>query len=336
VSRTDVLTLSYDLRAPDFGAPQAELYRAALDQAEWADRVGFDAVQVMEHHGTDDGYLPSPLVFAAAIAARTRRVRIWVSALVLPLHDPVMAAEELAVLDLVSGGRITVVVAAGYRRSEFEMFGVDFERRAWLADEGIEVMTRAWAGEPFSYQGRDVQVTPRPLQRPRIPIVLGGGSKGSAKRAARIADGYRPSKPELVQVYLDELSRLGKGDPLVAPSLAGHPTTFVSRDVEATWRAIEAHAAHDTNSYVEWTKEQPGVYRQRSIVSPAGVRTGGGYLVLTPDQAVERVRSGAGLHLKPLLGGLDPEVSWQSLRVIEDDVLPRLERTLSARADRRA
>ena len=290
----DLLTLSYDLRSPDFGAPHAELYRAALDQAEWADRAGFDAVQVMEHHGSADGYLPSPLVFAAAVAARTTRVRIWVSALVLPLHDPVIAAEELAVLDLVSGGRITLVVAAGYRRSEFEMLGVDFEQRASLADEGIAVMTRAWAGEAFSYRGRNVHVTPRPVQRPRIPIVLGGGSRGSAKRAARIADGYRPSKPELVRVYLDELARLGKGDPLVAPSLAAHPTTFVTRDVEATWRAIEAHAIHDTNSYVEWTKDQPGVYRQRSIASPEQVRTGGAYLVLSPEEAIERVRKGDG------------------------------------------
>lgn len=320
----DLLTLSYDLRAPEFGAPPGDLYCAAIGQAEWADRVGFDAVQVMEHHGSDDGYLPAPLVFAAAVAARTTRIRIWVSALVLPLHDPVMAAEELAVLDLVSGGRITVVVAAGYRRSEFEMFGVDFDRRASLVDEGVEVMTRAWAGEAFCYQGRDVRVTPSPLQRPRIPIVLGGGSVGSAKRAARIADGYRPSKPELVQVYLDELSRLGKGDPLVPPSLAAHPATFVTHDVEATWRAIAPHATHDTNSYVEWTKDQPGIYRQRSIVSPEQVRTGGAHLVITPDEAIQRVRSGDGLHLKPLLGGLDPETSWQSLRLIEEEVLPHL------------
>lgn len=319
----DLLTLSYDLRSPHFGARPDALYRAALDQADWADRVGFDAVQVMEHHGSSDGYLPSPLVFAAAVAARTEKLRIWVSALVLPLHDPVMAAEELAVLDLLSGGRITVVVAAGYRRAEFEMFGVDFEARASLADEGIDVMTRAWAGETFSYRGRRVHVTPRPLQRPRIPIVLGGGSRGSALRAALIADGYRPSKPHLVRVYLDELARLGKGDPLVPPSLAGHPTTFVTRDVEATWRAVAPHATHDTNSYVEWTKDQPGVYRQQSTATMDQVRRGGGCLVLTPDEAVERLRSGHGLHLRPLLGGLDPETSWEYLRVVEEDVLPR-------------
>lgn len=321
---TDLLTVSYDLRAPEFGAPHSDLYQAALDQAAWADRVGFDAVHVMEHHGSEDGCLPSPLVFAAAVAARTTRIRIWISALVLPLHDPVMAAEELAVLDLISAGRITVVVAAGYRRAEFDMFGRPFASRAALVDEGIEIMTRAWTGEPFTYQGRTVRVRPRPLQRPRIPIVIGGGSEGSARRAARLADGYRPSKGQLIEVYLDELQRLGKSVPSIAPSLAGNPAVFVSHDVEATWRAIGPHALHDTNSYVEWTKDQPGVYRQRSATTAEELREAGGHLVLTPDEAVERVRRGEGLHLKPLLGGLEPRESWRSLNVIEEEVLPRL------------
>lgn len=323
---TDLLTVSYDLRAPEFGASPSDLYQAALDQAVWADRVCFDSIHVMEHHGSEDGYLPSPLVFAAAVAARTTRIRIWVSALVLPLHDPVMAAEELAVLDLISAGRLTVVVAAGYRRSEFDMFGRPFAPRAALVEEGVEVMTRAWTGEPFIYRGQTVRVRPRPLQRPRIPIVMGGGSEGSARRAARIADGYRPSKPGLVDVYLDELRRLGKGTPDITPSLAGNPTTFVTHDVEATWRTIGPHALHDTNSYVEWTKDQPGVYRQRSATTAEELRNAGGHLVLTPDEAVDQVRRGEGLHLKPLLGGLNPQAAWRSLRVIEEDVLPRLQR----------
>lgn len=327
---SDLLTLSYDLRSSDFGAPLPDLYRTALEQAAWGDRVGFDAVQVMEHHASEDGYLPAPLVFAAALAARTTRIRIWISALVLPLHDPVMAAEELAVLDLLSGGRITLVVAAGYRATEFAMFGVDFASRARLVDEGIAVMRKAWTGEPFVHRGHTVRVTPQPLQHRGIPIVIGGGSPGSARRAARIADGYRPSKPELVETYLAELERLGAPAPRVPPSLAAHPVVFVSRDVEATWQAIGAHALHDTNSYVAWTQDQPGVYRQRATSRVEDLRAAGGHLVLTPEEAIERVRNGHGLHLKPLLGGLDPQVSWETLRIIEADVLPHLHRTEQA------
>ena len=321
---TDQLTVSYDLRSPDFGAPLEELYAAALEQAEWADRVGLDAIQVMEHHGSPDGYLPAPLVFAAAVAARTSRIRIWISALVLPLHDPVMVAEELAVLDLVSRGRITLVVASGYRHSEFAMLGADFDGRASSARTGIEILRKAWTGEPFRHEGREVQVFPRPVQRPGIPIVLGGSTEGSARRAARSADGYRPTQPALLDVYRDELTRLGTGEPRIPPSLAGHPTVFVAHDVDAMWDVLAPHAMHDTNSYVEWTREQPGVYRQSELTSKDQVRSSAGYLVLTPDEAVAQVRGGLGLHLKPLLGGLDPAVAWESLRLVEAEVLPRL------------
>ena len=318
------LTMSFDLRAPAFGRPAVDLYLAALDQVRWADQHGFDAVLINEHHGSLDGYLPAPLVFGAAVAARTNRLRIWISALVLPLHDPIAAAEELAVLDLISGGRVTLVVASGYRAAEFDMFGADFRRRAAVAAEGIRVLCQAWTGEPFEYRGRTLTVRPRPVQRPRIPIVLAGASPGSALRAAREADGYKPSRPELVELYLGELRRLGRPEPPIPPSLAGEPAIFVSRDLEADWSLIAPHAVYDTNSYAEWTRSQPTVSRHTAVADPEVVRRSGNYLVLTPTQCLERIRAGYGLHLKPLVGGLDPEVAWRSLRLIESDVLPHL------------
>jgi alkanesulfonate monooxygenase SsuD/methylene tetrahydromethanopterin reductase-like flavin-dependent oxidoreductase (luciferase family) len=318
------LTMSFDLRAPAFGPPAAELYLAALDQVQCADEHGFDAVLVNEHHGSPDGYLPAPLVFGAAVAARTRRLGIWISALVLPLHDPIAAAEELAVLDLISGGRITLVVASGYREAEFGMFGADFGRRAAVAAAGIRVLRQAWTGEPFDYQGRKITVRPRPVQRPGIPIVLAGSSPGSALRAAREADGYKPSRPELIEVYLDELRRLGRPEPLIPPSLAAEPAVFAARDPAEGWSLIAPHAVHDTTSYAEWTRAQPGVSRHTDDADAEVVRRAGNYLVLTPAQCLERIRAGYGLHLKPLLGGLDPEVAWRSLRLIESDVLPHL------------
>jgi alkanesulfonate monooxygenase SsuD/methylene tetrahydromethanopterin reductase-like flavin-dependent oxidoreductase (luciferase family) len=317
--------MSFDMRAPAFGAPAADLYRTALDQARWADQHGFDAILVNEHHGSPDGYLPAPLVFGAAVAACTTRLRIWISALVLPLHDPVAAAEELAVLDLISGGRVTLVVASGYRAAEFDMFGADFGRRAALAAAGIRALRQAWTGEPFEYAGRTVTVRPRPVQRPGIPVVLAGSSRGSALRAAREADGYKPSRAELVQVYLDELRRLGRPAPLVPPSLAGEPAVFVSREPAADWPVIAPHAVYDTNMYAEWTRAQPGVSLHTDAADPEAVRDAGTYPVLTPTQCLARIRAGYGLHLKPLLAGLAPDVAWRSLRLIESDVLPYLE-----------
>ena len=121
------LTMRFDLRVPDFGPPAAELYAAMLDQAVWAEAHGFDSVGLSEHHGSDDGYCPSPVVMAAAVAGRTSSIRILIAALVLPLYTPVRLAEDLAVLDLASGGRVDLVIGAGYRPEEVAMYGLEMD-----------------------------------------------------------------------------------------------------------------------------------------------------------------------------------------------------------------
>lgn len=148
------LGLRFDMRAPDIGAPAEELYAAAIDQCQWADALGFDAVHVAEHHGTEDGYLPSSLVFCAAVAARTKYVRLQPSALLITLHHPLRLAEDLAVLDIISGGRVAIVAGMGYLEREFEMLGVDYARRAEIFEENLEVIRTALKGKPFEYKGR--------------------------------------------------------------------------------------------------------------------------------------------------------------------------------------
>src|SRR5262249_18669999 len=109
------LVVSYDMRAPAFGAPARELYAAALDQAQWADGLGFDTVGLGEHHGSPDGYNPSPLVLAAAMGARTKRIRLRTSVLLAPLYDPIKLAEDAAVAPLATGGRLLLGIGGGYR-----------------------------------------------------------------------------------------------------------------------------------------------------------------------------------------------------------------------------
>jgi alkanesulfonate monooxygenase SsuD/methylene tetrahydromethanopterin reductase-like flavin-dependent oxidoreductase (luciferase family) len=188
--------LRYDMRAPDFAAPVADLYTAALEQSEWADKHGFTFIRLNEHHGSADGYLPSPLIMAAAIATRTTRVRIRLTVLVLPLHDPVRVAEDAAVVDLISRGRLEIVVAGGYRSAEFATFGKRLEDRTRLVAEGVAALRAAWTGEPFEIEGRSAFVRPRPFSSSGIPILLGGSSEGAARRAARMADGFDPASPE--------------------------------------------------------------------------------------------------------------------------------------------
>ena len=138
-----MLTLRYDMRSPDFGAPAPLLYQAALEQSAWAEeRLRVDAVSVSEHHHCEDGYCPSPLVLAAGIAGATTRAAITVAATVVPLHDPVRLAEDIAVAGLISGGRLVIVLAAGYRPVEFDMLGRDFDSRGRVASAPLPRVER--------------------------------------------------------------------------------------------------------------------------------------------------------------------------------------------------
>ncbi|MDQ1467762.1 MAG: hypothetical protein QOH10_2177, partial [Actinomycetota bacterium] len=161
------LCMRHDFRAPSFGPASArDIYAAALEQFVWADRNGFDMLVLSEHHGIDDGWLPAPLTMAGVVLGKTERARVMVSASILPLHDPVRLAEQIAVLDNVAPGRLWTVVGAGYRVEEFEMAGADHAARGRTLEEYVAVMLQAWSGEPFEWQGRTVTVTPKPASQP--------------------------------------------------------------------------------------------------------------------------------------------------------------------------
>ena len=153
--------LRFDFRNPDLGGVStADRYAAALEMVEWADRLGGMTVAVSEHHGSDDGYLPSPLVMLSAMAARTTNVRFMVAALITSFYDPIRLAEDLVVLDNISRGRVDLVLGSGYVPSEFEMYGVPSSERAARLKETLQTLQAAFTGEPFEYRGRTVRVTP--------------------------------------------------------------------------------------------------------------------------------------------------------------------------------
>jgi alkanesulfonate monooxygenase SsuD/methylene tetrahydromethanopterin reductase-like flavin-dependent oxidoreductase (luciferase family) len=313
--------LHVDLRAPGFGAPADVLYAAALDMAEFADARGAGAVVVSEHHGADDGYLPAALAMAAAIAARTRNCVVSVNALPLTLHDPVAVAEQVAVVDLLAGGRLALTVVPGYVPSELAMFGVAWSERGTLLDEKLDVLLRALSGERFTWRGRPVRVTPagrRPL------VLVGGASPAAARRAARLADGFSPTTadPTLADAYRAECARLGK-----APGVLASPPTplfvHVAHDVEAAWSALRPHAEHELVSYRGWAAADPGS-PYAGLADADAARAAGLWAVLTPAEAVEVARRTGVLVLKPLLAGLDPELGWACMRAVVDEVLPAL------------
>lgn len=318
-----MIALRYDLRAPAFAkATHAELYGACLDQCAWADRLGLDMAVLSEHHGVDDGFMSSPVTLAAAIAGRTQRLGINIAAALIPLHDPVRLAEQIAVVALVSGGRLSMVAGLGYREEEFVMAGIERRQRGRLLEEYVEVMRRAWTGEPFEWRGRTIRVTPAP---PSPPMVLVGGSTDkAAKRAARLRAGFFPAvaDPKLAEVYEAECAKLGVTGFVAMPGGPGF--VHVSEDPERDWARIGPHALYDAQTYASWQTPD-----QRSQVHVAGqtiddVRKSGVYQVLTPDECVALARETGRLVLHPLMGGMSPELGWQGLELFAAKVLPRL------------
>ena len=164
-------------------------------EAELAEQCGFDFCLVGEHHQDPDGFLPSPFLLLAAIAARTERLRLGTGVLLLPLQHPFKVAEDAATLDVISNGRCILGVGAGYQPRDFTPFGVPPTQRGSLLDEGLQIIRACWTEEAFSFRGRhftlqDVSQRPRPVQKPHPPIWVGGSSQKALERAARWGDAW--------------------------------------------------------------------------------------------------------------------------------------------------
>jgi alkanesulfonate monooxygenase SsuD/methylene tetrahydromethanopterin reductase-like flavin-dependent oxidoreductase (luciferase family) len=323
------LTLWYDLRAPDWAATQhAELYPACLEQVTWAEQNGVaDVVALSEHHGWPDGFMPSPLTLASAVAARTNHLLVNIAAIVLPLHDPVRLAEQIATADLISHGRVSAVLGIGYVDQEFTMAGVERARRTQLLEEYIDVMKKAWTGEPFEWQGRTITVRPKPFSQPHPPILIGGGAPASARRAARMRLPFLPTlgDPELKRIYDEESAAIGYQGMCVLP--VGPGFVHVAEDPEKAWSEIKKYAMYDAQSYagVQSTGNRSMMYSQAS--DPDELRREGIYRVVTPDECValtEEIGPMGTIIMRPLMSGMPTELGWSSLELFKNEVLPRI------------
>lgn len=325
---TDGMTMigiRFDLRVPPFAKTtnHAEQYAACLDQCAWADQSGVDIAVLSEHHGVEDGFMSAPVTLAAAIAGRTKRIPINIAAVLVPLHDPIRLAEQLATASLVSGGRVSLVAGLGYRAEEFEMAGVDRKRRGTLLEESVRAMRQAWTGEPFEYRGRTVRVTPKPAIPP--VVMVGGSTEKAARRAARLHCGFFPSIADvkLKEIYEQECAAVGFAGGFM--SLPGGPGfVHVSEDPERDWARIGEHALYDAQSYAAWqTPDQRSqVHVQGQTV--ADVRKSGVYQVLTPDECLALAEREGRIILHPLMGGIPAALGWESIELFTKKVLPKL------------
>src|SRR5437667_1953804 len=198
-----------------------------IAEAQLAEASGFDSCFFGEHHQDQDGFLPSPLIVATAVAARTRRLRVGTSVILLPLHHPVRVAEDVITLDLVSKGRVILGVGIGYQPADFRAFTVPMEHRVALFEESVEILRKCWSGERFSFRGKhytleDVQIRPRPYQQPAPPLWIGASVPAAVRRAGALADAFvAPPSTTLesamrqVEAYKDAARKAGRAPSLV-------------------------------------------------------------------------------------------------------------------------
>jgi alkanesulfonate monooxygenase SsuD/methylene tetrahydromethanopterin reductase-like flavin-dependent oxidoreductase (luciferase family) len=320
--------LIFDMRAPDFGAKRADLFAAALDIAAWADDIGIDVIGLGEHHRAEDGYNPSPLILGAALAGRTKRITLRSAVLLASCYDPIRLAEDIAMLQIVSGGRYELGLGFGYRPSEFAMYGRDPDDRFAYTCDLAQLLKRAWTGEPFDYQGRPCLVSPAPDRE--VPIMLGGIAPKVARAAAHVADGLLVPLfgPKSWDIYRDECAKAGHADPGDYPR-QGPTFLWISEDPEREWAWLLPHIRHVMHSYGAWTAEarHETFSPYSSGIDDATIRESGEYQVLTPDEAVKLVETlgdNSSLYLSPLFAGVPIEKGWEMLRLYERHIHPHI------------
>ncbi len=305
-------------------AEEAERYRAAIEMAVYAEERGFQTVNLEEHHCAENGWLPAPLTLAAMIIARTQRVRVNVGALLVTLYDPIRLAEDIAILDLVSGGRFSFVAGLGYRPVEYHATGKTWEDRGRLMDECLETLLKAWTGEPFEYRGQRIRVTPSPLSRPHPFVLVGGMSPVAARRAARFGLPFHPpmERPDLEIVYNEELARHGKQGLFITPG-AGNTMLVVDESPEDAWVELAPYFLRELQEYSEWKQEgvpRPGEEEVRNVED---LREQQRFTVLDAESARLRFdpEASASAVVHPLAGGVPLDRAWAILEKFSDALL---------------
>jgi alkanesulfonate monooxygenase SsuD/methylene tetrahydromethanopterin reductase-like flavin-dependent oxidoreductase (luciferase family) len=328
--------LLYDLRNPRaWEIPAADLYAETLDHIQAAEALGFPLVWLTEHHFIDDGYLPSVLTMAAAVAARTSRVTIGTNVLLLPLHHPLRVAEDAAVVDALSRGRLRLGLGLGYKLEEFGAFQVGRRTRAGRMEEGIQILRGAWGPGPFSFEGRhyrfrDVDVTPKPPQGASLPIWLAGRTEAPVRRAAQYADGLiAVGSPELWEMYRKARAEFRRTGPL---NLAAFAPSWPSPDPGGAWEAMGAHVRYRGQHYGRWYGAAGDLPSDRAWLAriEAGDDLGAAQRTFrAPPDVIQEVRASAAAGVTSLVyfatfPGLRPSATLPLLECLAKEVMPHV------------
>lgn len=276
----------------------SDIYDEILDVLVAAEELGFGSAEVLEHHLVDDGYIPSPLVACAAIAARTKTMRLGPNIALLPLYNPVRFAEDAAVVDCISRGRLDIGVGVGYREVECAALGIDIHTRGARMDEAVQILKGLWSGKAFSFHGKffdldEVRIGPQPVQSGGPPLWIGGFVRAAARRVVKYGDGYTLGRADRAyyDTYVEELKAAGKDPSTARVRIAGGGFVVVSNSPEETFQRLAPHVAYWMNSYASWFEGNSQTSLWAKVTDAEGVRAGGLLNVFAPEQAIDYFNS---------------------------------------------
>jgi probable F420-dependent oxidoreductase len=324
------------------GRTFAQEYGEVVDLARLAETLGFDSVWVSEHHGSSDGYLPSLLPVLAGLATATDRLLLGTGVILTPFHHPLRLAEDAAVVDQLSGGRLILGLGLGWREEEFRMFDVPVRERVRRTIETVEILREAFTGRRFSHGGKAfrfdrVKVTPPPAREGGPPIYLGGFVEDAVKRAGRLGDGYIRSRGGLnsakeALVWFEQGAREAGRDP-DALGWAQLQNAFVWEDGDA-WEMVRPGVSHQLGVYEGWREGTDVPGHEELRVSPPDEET---LRTLTPAgdrheviralrPLVETFAGRREFHLVVRLHypGMDLDTASRSVELFGEEVLPAL------------
>jgi alkanesulfonate monooxygenase SsuD/methylene tetrahydromethanopterin reductase-like flavin-dependent oxidoreductase (luciferase family) len=347
----------------------ADALNQALEQVEFADKMGIDEVWLGEHRFSRHGLLSGIFSFLGAVAARTKRIRIGTAVVVLPLHNPILVAEETAMLDVISGGRFNFGIGAGYQRQEFDGIGVDINESRERFTEAVDVIIKAWTEERLTYHGKftnvdDLLVLPKPLQKPYPPLFQAvSTSPASVEFAASrqiqvIAGGptdIMGQAPQVIKLWREKMDEYGHPhahlDPPMSKSIYVAPTMeeaendpigledFSSRVLrsEGTNGAIGMPTDKNGNvppGYEHWANRQNDRER-RDDLGHAGLPPLRG----TPEVVIERIKQTQAAGINHIFGnfgfaGLPHDKVMRSIELFTTQVMPHFQETTASTPSR--
>ncbi len=328
-----------DFRNPvQWRRPFPEFYEQILEQIIRGEELGYDNVWLTEHHFTDDGYNPSLMTTAAAVATRTQDIRIGTFVLLLPYQHPMLVAEEIANVDIFSNGRFDFGVGQAYSYHEFNAFCMDRGERGPRMREGVDIIKRLFTEERVTYDGKftqlkDARLSPKSVQQPYPPIWIGARGPKAIKNAARL--GYHLAAtlgPDPAPLYIETLKEEGR-DPADF-NIAQLRMVYCAETEDAAWDECQDHLFHMLEFYqdiLSEAKDAEGDDAPLPVTTPSDMRNSvlaEHFMIGTPDQVNAKIDKFLSEYrctdfiMATQFPGLDPRKGQRALELFAQEVMP--------------